>query len=166
MAREARDLVRQTHLIAGDTLTPDPPDVSSRMILAGQSIQESLLPFPIAFLIGTLATDMVFAMTGQSVWSRVSLCLLVIGLALGIVCAACSLVSHVAREGRGVLRFAWIQFPGIELAILLSLINLSLRVGDPAAAVSRTGLMLSTVVTTVLAVAAWTGGELSLRRRE
>jgi len=165
MAREAHDLLHRAGLTADRTVGPRRVIGSSRIAVAGQSIQDILLPFPIVFLIGTLATDMVFAMTDQPVWSRISLCLLCVGLALGIVCAVCSLLSYLSPERRRIVRFAWLQFPGIELAILLSLINLMLRVGDPAAAVSRTGLMLSTVVTTVLVVTAWTGGELSGRRR-
>lgn len=152
MARHAHDLFERPGL-TGRAF------VSTRIAVASQSIQEILLPFPIAFLIGTLATDVVFAMTFQPVWSRVSLCLLCIGLALGIVCAACSFLSYRAPGRRRLVRIAWIRFPGIELAVLLSLVNLTLRVGDPAAAVSRTGLMLSTVVTTVLVVAAWTDVE-------
>jgi uncharacterized membrane protein len=139
--------------------------LAGKAIAAGQSIQELLLPFPIAFLIGTLATDVVFALTGQPVWSRVSLCLLCVGLAVGIVCVICGLANLAVPRRRREQRVAWIQFPGIELAVLLTIINVALRVGDPAAAVSRTGLMLSTVVTIVLVVAGWSGGELTFTRR-
>lgn len=132
-----------------------------RVTVVGQSIQEILLPFPIAFLIGALATDVVYALTGQVVWSRISLCLLCVGLVVGMVCVICGLLNRAVPGKGGEQR---LQFSGIELAVILTVINVALRIGDPAAAVSRTGLMLSTVVTTVLVVAGWGGGELTLRR--
>ena len=47
--------------------------------------------------------------------------------------------------------------------MVLALINLIMRWGDPAGAVLMTGIILSAITALILTVTAWLGGELTYR---
>lgn len=138
---------------------------AGRTARAGRLIHRRLLPFPIALLVGTLIVDIAFAITGDPFWTRTSMYLLVAGLMLGAPLAAVGLFDFLAQPRMRESEVGRICLMGNLCAVVLSILNLLLRVGDPAAAVSRTGLMLSTLVSASFLLTSWFSGEVTFRDR-
>ena len=72
--------------------------VRSTASIAGHPIHLMLVPFPIAFLVATLATDLVFWGTGDVFWARVSVWLVGAGVVMGGLAAIFGLTGHA--QGR------------------------------------------------------------------
>jgi uncharacterized membrane protein len=137
--------------------------VRSTASIKGHPIHPMLVPFPIAFLVGTLATDLAFWGTGDQFWARASLWLVGAGLVMGAVAAVFGLIDFltIARARAGST--GWVHFLGNLAAVILALVSLLLRIGDPAAAVLSGGLVLSFFIVVILLVTGWMGGELAYR---
>lgn len=136
--------------------------VRSTASIRGHPIHPMLVPFPIAFLVGTLATDLVFWGVGDPFWARASVWLVGAGVVMGGLAAVFGLIDFLTIE-RARRPAGWTHFLGNLLAVILSLVSLLLRVGDPASAVLPGGLVLSFIVVGVLLVTGWMGGELAYR---
>jgi uncharacterized membrane protein len=65
----------------------------SRASIAGHPIHPMLVPFPIAFLVGAFACDIVFASTSDAFWARAALWLAGAGLVMGALAAVFGLVD-------------------------------------------------------------------------
>ena len=137
--------------------------VRSTAAIGGHPIHPMLVPFPIAFLVGALVSDLVFWGTGDGFWSRASWWLLAAGVVMGLLAAVFGLIDFLtiprARQGST----GWVHFLGNLLAVMLALVNVLLRLGDAGAAVLPGGLILSFVTVGILLVTGWMGGELAYR---
>lgn len=137
--------------------------VRSRAAIAGHPIHPMLVPFPIAFLVAAFASDLNFWCTGDAFWARASLWLAGAGLVTGLAAAVTGLIDFLsiprAREGQ----VGWIHFLGNVAVLLLTLWNVLHRLDDPASAVLPLGIILSGIVTLILLVTGWMGGELAYR---
>lgn len=136
--------------------------VTSTASIAGHPIHPMLVGFPIAFLVGGLLTDIVYWQTTEPFWAQASLWLVGAGVVSGLLSALFGLVDFVtiarARNAAG-----WVHFLGNLAAVLLSGWSVLLRMPDPQAAIMPTGLAISAVVTVMLLVTGWMGGELAFR---
>jgi uncharacterized membrane protein len=137
--------------------------VPSTAAVAGHPIHPMLVPFPIAFLVGALLTDLAFWGTSDAFWARASFWLVAAGLVMGAVAAIAGLIDFLTIERARSLTAAWVHFLGNALALLLALWNLVHRLGDVGAAVLPTGIILSAVVVVIFLVTGWLGGELAYR---
>src|SRR6185437_1463003 len=137
--------------------------VRSTASINGHPIHPMLVPFPIAFLVGTLATDLVFWGTGDRFWSVASMWLVGAGLVMGALAALFGLTDFLTIERARAGSTGWIHFLGHLVAVILALVSLLLRIGDPAAAVLPGGLVLSFVIVGILLITGWMGGELAYR---
>lgn len=136
--------------------------VRSTVTINGHPIHPMLVPFPIAFLVGTLATDLTYWGTHDPFWARASLWLVGAGVVMGGLAAVFGLIDFLTIErARGPT--GWAHFLGNLLAVVLSLVSLLLRIGNPAAAVLPTAIILSFIVVAILLVTGWMGGELAYR---
>jgi uncharacterized membrane protein len=137
--------------------------VRSRAAIMGHPIHPMIVPFPIAFLVGTLVSDFVFASNGDPFWAMMSKWLLVGALVMAAVAAVLGLTDFAsikrAREGS----VGWLHMGGNVIAVLLSLFSLIHRWNDPVVGVMPTGLTISVIVTGILLVTGWLGGELVFR---
>lgn len=137
---------------------------NSKAAIFGHPLHPMIVPFPIAFLVGTLICDIVYAATGNPFWAEVAKWLLVPALVGGALAGALGLMDFTAirraREGW----IGWAHMGGNLGVLLLSAINLWLRWNDPAGAES-TGMGLSVIVALLLVGTGWLGGELVFRRR-
>ena len=138
-------------------------DVRSRGAIFGHPLHPMLIPFPIAFLVGVLVTDLVFWGTGDTFWARASFWLVTAGVVTGLVAAVPGLIDFVSIRRVQELGMAWVHAGGNVVAVVISLVSVYLRWNDPAAAVLPWGLVLSLVVAAILGVTGWIGGELSYR---
>ena len=136
--------------------------VSSTAAIKGHPIHPMLVPFPIAFLVGVLASDLMFAGTGDAFWPRASIWLVGAGVVMGALAAIFGLIDFLTIE-RVRSPTGWTHFLGNLLAVVLSLVSLLLRRGDHAGAILPGGLILSFIVVGILLVTGWLGGELAYR---
>jgi uncharacterized membrane protein len=127
-----------------------------------RTINQMLVPFPVAYFTAALVTDLAYWRTDEVMWERFSVWL----IAGGLVMAA--LVAHAAIVDLafGKQRPAWLRAFGYLLAVLVSLVNVLVHSRDGYTAVVPTGLTLSAIVVAILFVAATSAGwSLTSRRR-
>jgi uncharacterized membrane protein len=139
--------------------------VRSHVSIGGHPIHPMLIPFPIAFLIGALASDLAFWSTADPFWARASLWLAGAGLVTGALAAVGGLVDFLLIRRVRDLTAGWVHFLGNAAALLLTLWSVLHRFGDPVEAVLPLGLILSAVVAGLLGMTGWYGGELVFRHR-
>jgi uncharacterized membrane protein len=124
-----------------------------------------LVPFPIAFLVGVLVVDIVFAATNDPFWARAGFFLLFAGVVSGAAAAVVGLVDFLSIRYVRSLTTAWMHFFGNGLVVLLSIWSLVRRWDDHAAGSDGLGIALSAIVVAILVVTGWLGGELAYRHR-
>ena len=139
--------------------------ITSSVQIAGHPIHPAIVLFPIAFLVGAAGTDIGYWLTSDPFWARASLWLIGVGFAAGILAAITGFseffkVKRVRERSAG-----WLHMGGNVAVMVLSLINLLLRQGNPAEPIVYTGLAISVVVATLLGITGWFGGELSFRHK-
>jgi uncharacterized membrane protein len=123
-----------------------------------------LVPFPIAFLIGALLSDLAYWGSSDVFWARASAWLIgagIVGAALAAVAGSMDFFSSNAIRD---LRAAWIHLIGNVSAVFIALGNLVLRIAtDVASPVLPTGIILSAAVVAIFAVTGWLGWEMVYR---
>ncbi|HET7011546.1 MAG TPA: DUF2231 domain-containing protein [Anaerolineales bacterium] len=136
--------------------------VASRAAIRGHPLHPALVPFPIAFLVGALLSDVAFWQTADPFWARASLWLVGAGLVGGVLAASLGLIDFLSiRRARGF--DGWVHFLGNTAVLTLALISFLLRRPDPPAAVLPWGIVLSLLSAGLLTVTGWLGGELAYR---
>jgi uncharacterized membrane protein len=139
--------------------------VRSNVAIAGHPVHPMLIPFPIAFLVGALVTDLIFWGTGNPFWAQASVYLVVAGLVTGVIAAAVGFTDFVTLPQVRAHRMAWVHFLGNALVLLLALIRALYSWSEPETTVMPTGLILSGAMTVLLIVTGWAGGELAYRHK-
>jgi uncharacterized membrane protein len=137
--------------------------VKSTAAIAGHPIHPMLIPFPIAFFSGVLATDLGYWWTADPFWARVSFWLVGAGLVTGALAAVFGLVDFLTIERAREHSAGWIHLFGNAIALILALASLGVRWSDPVTAALPWGLSLSAIVGVILIVTGWLGGELVFR---
>jgi len=137
----------------------------SQVRLGGHPVHPMLIPFPIAFLVGAFAIDLVYWATRDQFWAMMSAWLIAAGFVMGVVAAVAGLTDFLFIRRVRALSAAWIHFIGNAAVLGLSLWNGALRMDNAAQAVLPTGLILSAAVTALLLVTGWYGGELAYRHK-
>lgn len=136
--------------------------VRSTASILGHPIHPMLVPFPIAFLVALLFTDLAFQGTADPFWARASLWLAGAGLATGLLAAVFGLIDFTTvRRARQHIA-GWVHAVGNVAAMLATAINLGLRFGDQSV-VPPGGVILSAVTVLILVITGWYGGELAYR---
>lgn len=139
--------------------------VPSTVAILGHPLHPLIVTFPIAFWVGAAGTDLGYWLTGDFFWARASFWLIGAGL-LTSVLAAASGMSDFLRIGRVRKHKAgWIHMTGNIAAMGFSLVSFLLRLGDRAAPILPTGLILSIFVALLLGITGWYGGELIYRHK-
>ena len=113
---------------------PDYRGTPSTAAIGGHPIHPMLVVFPIAFLVGALATDLAFWRTGDHFWALASEWLLGAGVVMGALAAVAGLIEFLTITRVRSLVAGWVHFLGNAAAILIALWNLLYRLGgDPSA---------------------------------
>lgn len=139
--------------------------VESTAAIAGHPLHHILIPFPIAFLIGALGTDIAFVSTGNPFWAEGSYWLLIAGVVMALVAAIPGLIDFATIGRVRNLWISWAHMIANLVVVGLALVNVGVRLGDPAAGVQGWGLWLSAVQTLLLLFSGWLGGEMAYRYR-
>ncbi|MBI5444791.1 MAG: DUF2231 domain-containing protein [Deltaproteobacteria bacterium] len=137
--------------------------VPSTASIAGHPIHPILIPFPIAFFVGALASDLAYWYTTDLFWARASLWLVGSGVVMAAVAAIFGLTDFLTLGRVRATRDGWIHFLGNGTIVLLQAVSWYLRSGGAEAAVVPWGLGISVLATLMLLVTGWYGGELAYR---
>lgn len=132
--------------------------------VAGHPLHPMVIPFPIAFFVSVLATDLLYLSTGRPGFAEASVWLLGAGLASAALAAILGLVDFLGDARVRRMRQAWMHMIGNVIAVLLQVVNLYLRAsGDIRDAVAPAGVTLSVVVVVLLLFNGWMGWEMVYR---
>jgi uncharacterized membrane protein len=132
--------------------------------IGGHPLHPMVVPFPIAFFISALATDIAYLSTGSLTWADASMWLLGAGLAMALLAALLGLTDFLGEPRVRRIRQAWLHMGGNVLAVALAAGNFALRAAQgPADAISPTGVTLSALVAALLLFNGWMGWALVYR---
>ncbi|HET6630584.1 MAG TPA: DUF2231 domain-containing protein [Woeseiaceae bacterium] len=133
--------------------------------IADHPIHPMLIPFPIAFLVAALVSDLLFWALGDAFWASASLYLLGAGIVMALVAALAGFTDFFGDPRIRSLSHAWQHMLGNLLAVAIAIANFFIRLGDPATAILPAGLILSAVVVLILLFTGWRGGDLVYKHR-
>ena len=133
--------------------------------IAGHPIHPMLIPFPIAFLVATLACDLLFWSTGNAAWSTGALYLLGAALVMAALAALAGITDFLGDSRIRSLAAAWHHMIGNVIVVVMSLWNWFLRYSGGEAAVLPIGLLISLAVVLLLLYTGWRGWEMVYRHR-
>ena len=139
--------------------------VPSTVSVAGHPIHPILVQFPVAFLVGALLADIVYWLTDDTFWARASFWLIVGGLLGGVAAALTGILDFLRIERVRKRTAGWAPLFLNVGVLVLTIINLLIRLGNPVSALLPWGLILSVIVATLLGVSGWYGGELIYRHK-
>ncbi|MGE5269069.1 MAG: DUF2231 domain-containing protein [Thiohalocapsa sp.] len=147
------------------TMTPQHRNPRSTASIVGHPIHPMLIPFPIAFFVGTFACDVAFWVTASAGWFEATLWLLGAGIIMALLAAVAGLTDLIGDAQIRALSTAWWHAGGNVLAVVIEIINWFLRYGQGTGAVLPTGIILSLVVVLILLFTGWKGWEMVYRAR-
>jgi len=133
--------------------------------IAGHPLHPMLIPFPIAFFVATLVSDLVFWRSGQPGWATAATYLLGAGLLMAALAALAGFTDFLGDGRIRAIGAARQHMVGNVLAVLIQIANFYLRYRDGADAVVPTGLVLSLIVVGILLFTGWKGWDMVYRHR-
>ncbi|MBD2460908.1 DUF2231 domain-containing protein [Oscillatoria sp. FACHB-1407] len=139
--------------------------VPSTVAIAKHPLHPVIVTFPIAFLVGVVATDAAYWLLGDSFWARASFWLIVAGLITGVVAALTGMMDFLRIPRVRERKAGWAHMIGNVAALGFSVVNLLIRLNNVQGAVVPVGLIISAVVAILLGVTGWYGGELVYRHK-
>ena|ERR1700758_1475376 len=151
-----------THITVAET--PLRPVAAQRSgDLAGiKPLHRILAPFPVAYFVAALATDLAYLRTAEVMWERFSVWLIAGGLIISALVALAAVIDLIFTRQRP----AWFRSIGYLVAVLLSILNVFVHSRDGYTAVVPAGVTLSAIVVAILLVYSVTAGwTLTYRRR-
>lgn len=131
--------------------------------IAGHPIHPMLVPFPIAFLVGALLTDLAYVKWGWATWAYLSTWLLGAGIVAALLAALFGFIDFFGERRIRRLKVARYHMVANLLAVVLSIANFVVHMRDGAMAVIPLGITLSTAVVLLLLVSGWMGGHMVYR---
>ena len=133
--------------------------------IAGHPIHPMLIPFPVAFLVGALASDLAFWASGREFWAAASTYLLRAAIVMALLAAIAGFTDFFGDRRIREISHAWHHMLGNLLAVGLAVVNLIIRLDDPSSAILPLGLVLSAAVAAILLFTGWKGWDLVYRHR-
>lgn len=130
------------------------------MAVAGHPLHPMLVTFPIAFLLGTLASDLVYLYDGDPFWARMSIWLVGAGTVMGVAAGVTGTAELLSVRGIRRRPAAWNHFVVSVMLLAAAFANWMWRLDDPAAAIYPWGLALSVLTAALVGYAGWLGGSL------
>ena len=133
--------------------------------VAGHPIHPMLISFPVAFLVATLVSDLIFLRTGNPGWATASLWLLGAALVMAALAAVAGLIDFLGDERIRDLSAAWRRMIGNVIAVVLALINWYRRYAATEPGIPSGGVVLSLLVVLILLYTGWRGWEMVYKHR-
>jgi uncharacterized membrane protein len=145
---------------------PDLRGIATSAKLAGHPLHPMLIPFPIAFLVATLACDLAYWSTRDTFWAIVAAWALGAGIVTAALAAVAGLTDFLGNARIRAIDHAWHHMVGNVIIVLLAIVNFWLRMSNGAEdGVLPWGLILSLIVVLLLLYTGWKGGELAYGQR-
>ena len=142
---------------------PGGKEKGSILSIRGQPLHVMLVPYPIAFLTALPVADWLFLITGDPFYARGAFWLGASGLVTGFLAAAAGRLDFLTiRDARETLS-GWLHAGGFGVVLLITIVNLWLRVDFPEDFVAPWGVTLSTVAGVLTLWLNYLGGRLLLR---
>ena len=134
--------------------------INSRMAIRGHPSHPMLIHFPVAALLGLIATDLAYIVSGDYFWARASLWLAGVGALGGWVSGFAGLIDLLSVSQIRRLITAWCH--AILAVMLLSLASLNwlFRLDTADVNIFPWGLYLSLLTGVLIASASYLGGRL------
>jgi uncharacterized membrane protein len=149
--------------MANETGTDFRPGISSRVVIARHPIHPILVTLPITFLVSAFVTDLLYWRNQDAFWAQSSYWLLWAGIVTAVLAALTGMIDFFSIERVRAHSAGWIHAGLNTVSLILSIINLWRRSDNAEAAIVPWGLALSALVTVLLAISGWYGGELVYR---
>src|SRR5690554_3958889 len=133
-------------------MSSDHPSGSGSFVsIKGHPIHPMLIPFPIAFLVSALLTDLAYLFNRTNTfWADASFWLLGAGVVSGILAGLTGAIEAAkVRRARG-LAITWIHGGANALALVAAAVNWAIRWEDHTAAASAVAIALSVCVVIIL----------------
>lgn len=134
--------------------------VLSKMAIFGHPIHPMLIHFPVAALMGMIATDLAYLATGDSFWARAGLWLGGVGVTGGWLSSSIGLLDLVIVEQIRRLVAAWCHAILAVMMLSLATLNWMLRLDDMALHILPWGLYLSLLCGLMISITSLLGGNL------
>ena len=115
-----------------------------------------LSAFPLAFFVGALVTDVIYANTADMQWANFSVWLITFGLFMGVLAAVAGVVDAIAFSRQRRRRPFWHSL-GAGAMMALALVNAFVHSRDAWTSVVPTGLALSAIVAVLAVATSWQG---------
>ena len=143
--------------------------MTSRASIGGHPIHPMLIPFPIALLVFSLLSDLIYLWRGNPVWkSYVAFYTLLGGIIGGAAAAIPGLIDWATLTDRDAVRVAnWHARVNI-ITLVIFIASFYLRTSSGASlipSIPMLPIILSTVGVVGLTIAGWLGGELVFKHR-
>jgi uncharacterized membrane protein len=138
---------------------------TSTISILGHPIHPIIVIFPIAFLSGAAGSDIGYWLTRDFFWARASMWLIGLGLLSGIAAAVVGASDFFKIPKVRQRRAGWGHMITNVTALILTLVNYLLRLGNSALIIIPVGMILSIAVALLLLVGGWFGGELTFRHK-
>jgi uncharacterized membrane protein len=138
--------------------------IISKMSLGGHPIHPMLIHFPVAALIGLIATDCAYLLSGDYFWARAGLWLAGVGALGGWISGTIGLIDLIAVPRIRRLITAWCHATFAVMLLSLASLNWLFRVDDASAQIWPWGLYLSLLTGLLIAATGVLGGKLIYER--
>ncbi|MEH6565237.1 MAG: DUF2231 domain-containing protein [Halopseudomonas sp.] len=134
--------------------------IISKMAIHGHPLHPMVIHFPVAALLGLIATDVTYAFTGDYFWARAGLWLAGVGVLGGWVSGTIGLLDLLFVKQIRRLVTAWCHAILAVMMLSLATLNWLIRFGQPDALIVPWGLYLSLLGGLLIAMASLLGGQL------
>jgi uncharacterized membrane protein len=133
--------------------------------IAGHPLHPMIIPFPIAFFVSALVTDLLYLSQGRPGFAEASMWLLGAGIAMALLAAVFGFIDFFGEGRIRALREAWLHMIGNLAAVVLEAVNFWLRSARGAEnAIPTIGVALSAVVVALLLFNGWMGWAMVYKR--
>ncbi len=139
--------------------------IPSTVAIAGHPLHPLIVTFPIAFLTGAFGADLGYWLTSDPFWARAALWLIGAGFVAGLLAALTGMLDFLKIDRVKKHNAGWIHMFGNVAAMILTLVNWSLRWNNVEGAVLPLGLIISLIVASLLGITGWFGAELVYRHK-
>jgi uncharacterized membrane protein len=134
--------------------------INSKISIFGHPVHPGLIHFPVAALIGLIATDVAFVYNSDVFWARASMWLAGVGAIGGWIAGLAGLLDLLLVSQIRRLITAWCHAILAVMLLSLATLNWLLRLPDAAAVISGQGLYLSLLSGMLIVATGYLGGRL------